>query len=266
MQYSYRLVIRECPEARHILEIAGINAPPPDGVDSFVVELRAAQRKNIEELNAYVTKETVTKRYEKDELRAAQWLAIRAGWQQYEITNRSQSIHRPCDSCLCNREQIDTYRINAPIKKARKAFLTPQWTDNLLVRDDVQALLEASDLEGFHFREIICGNKDSALQRFSQMVIENILPPAILYDEDDYLEKYICKSCGTHYAIKKRTAILKMNQTVMDQATQDIYFSYEQFGATGFSRKKIISGRFYRLLEENDYANDIVVDDVVKLV
>lgn len=266
MQYSYRLVIKECPEARHILETVGINAPPPDGVDTFVVEIKDAQRKKLEELNVYITKETVTKRYEKDELRAAQWLAIRAAWQQYEIKNRDKSIYRPCGTCLCNRHQIDTYQINAPIKKARKAFLTCQGADDLLVRDDVQKLLETSNLKGFHFREIISGSKNSALQRFSQMVIENILPPAILYDEDDYLEKYICKSCGTHYGIKKRTAVLKMNRTIMEHATQDIYFSYEQFGATGFSRRKIISGYFYRLLADNGFANDIIVDDIVKLV
>lgn len=268
MQLSYHLIIKECPEARRILEHAGYRVSPVDEkIHFFPIDITEKQRNELPELIPYILPlELVSKKYAKDEKRAARWLTIEAAWQQYEIANKEAAIYRPCKSCFCNRKQIDTYKINAPIKKARKAFLTPPGENVLLVRDDVRELLDHSDMRGFHFHEIICGYKDSALQRFSQMVVENTLPPAVLYDEADYRHKYVCESCGTHYAIMKGSAIIKIDRTVMEKATEDIYFSYEQFGATGFSRKKIISGRFYRLLEENGFANDIIVDDVVKLV
>lgn len=267
MQLVYRICLDECPKVRKVLEAAGIKASPyKEKLPVVAYAVGPEQREALNELTPYFHTEFITKKYAKDELRAAQWLAIRAAWQQYEIANEETAIYRPCESCLCNREQIDTFKIYAPIKKARKAFLTPPCKNDLFIRDDARELLEHSDLKGFHFREIICGSKNSALQRFSQMVIENTLPPAMRYDEEDYREKYVCKNCGTHYAIMKGSAIMKMDRTVMEQANQDIYFSYEQFGATGFGRKKIISGRFYRLLADNGFANDITVDDVVKLV
>lgn len=267
MQLVYRIVLDECQEVRNVLSFNGIQASPYKGKMPIVaLAVGPAQREAMNELTPYFCTESITKRYAKDELRAAQWLCIRAAWQQYEITNKEKAVLRPCEACFCNRRQIGSYKISGQIKKARKAFLTPPCENDLFVRDDARELLEHSDLKGFHFREIICNNKDSALQRFSQIVIENTLPPAMKYDANDFKEKYICKSCGTHYSIVKGSAILKMDQTIMEQADQDIYFSYEQFGATGFGRRKIISGRFYRLLAENGFGNDITVDDIVKLV
>lgn len=269
MQLSYHLIIEECPEARKILEDAGYKLSPAyEGISFFGIDLLEKQWEALPELTPYISPgiNLVSKKYAKDELRTAQWLAVRSAWQQYEVTNVEKAVRRPCQSCVCNLQQIDTYQISGRIKKARKAFLTPPDINDLLVRDDARKLLENSDLRGFHFREIICRSKDSALQQFSQLVIENTLPPVMKYDDDDYKEKNVCNSCGTHYAIVKGSAIMKMDKTVMAQANQDIYFSYEQFGARGFGRKKIISGRFYRLLEENGFANDITVDDVVKLV
>lgn len=267
MQLSYYLRIRECPEARAILENAGYKLRPVyERINFFGIELLECQRVALPELGPYILPGgLISKRYAKDELRAAEWLGIRAAWQQYEITNKEKSVFYPCESCFSNWQQIGTYRISGTIKKARKAFLTPSGTNDLLARDDARALLEHSDLKGFHFREIICNHKDSALQRFSQMVIENTLPPAMKYDEADYAEQKICKSCGTYSFVVKGSAILKMDKAVMKQANQDIYFSHEQQGG-GFYRSKIISGRFYRLLAENGFGNDITVDDIVKLV
>lgn len=268
MQVIHRFVFRNTPEVVALLRQTGrkVNEKDVNDPNSFLVCTASSREPEIIELLRTATRiESVSLKYEKDELMAAKWLIVRPPWQQYSVQNVDY-IRHPCPSCDTTAEQVDDIILSANIKKCKRAFLNPAFCNTFLVESSIVSLLRESDLTGFSFRPVYARSKKTLMPTMSQIMIENILPPVLVNREEVYRSPLKCKVCGTCHGALNGSVEFQLCKDVMEQQSHDIYMTSEYFGEIAMNHVFVVSQKFFHFLVANGLRNDIIVDSIVRLV
>lgn len=264
MWYDHRLVFGSSPEILAEISRLGIHRNDSNcGIIAFHVAEKDLPKLNGLEKKAF--RDEITIHYEKSELMDAKWLSIRPAWQQHYIKSRDFRVV-PCSDCAAYGEQVSDIIMESDIKKARRPFLYPLASNEILVSLEAKELLETSELKGFSFRPVKVRNDKTVLSTMEQLVIEELLPPAVRNDPSEYQDFLECPKCGTKHNVPKPTAELKLDRSIMEQQKNDIYKTSEYFGYIGFEHEIIISQNFYHFLAAHGLRNSVTVDRIVRLV
>jgi len=265
MRLDHRLVFRNTPENRKAVEAEGFYVGAGECDMFFQLHVSDKAQSKLRKLKELSLQDDVTIKYETDELSEAQWLIIRPAWQQYGVTN-FDSFTRPCPSCTAYGQQKNDVVLTAAFKKLKRPFLLPGGLNEILVDANLQGALLKSKLTGFSFRRVCAVSEQNEFLPMVQMVIHNLLPPAIVNQSADYACHWVCPGCGTSHRILKPGVEVQMDKQVMAAQKEDIYKTSEYFGERVMTHKFVISRKFYQFLLQSGIHKGIVVDSIVRLV
>ena len=213
--------------------------------------------KNISKIvgdDSYYITETV---FSKEEMHNAEWFNIRSVWRydypqpenEYrEITYNGQM----CPVCWGGLEQIDAFRFKRAPKWGKRFFLTTNWEDNVIfVSDQAKSTIENANIPGLDFREVKNKNGADIFPDIHQLVVRNILPEGLVWEESRVEKILVCDECGRRrYATNGRGQFVFRKET-FDNAP-DIALSSEIFGRGGYNQRLlIVSKRVYQMIIKN---------------
>lgn len=208
----------------------------------------------------------ITTEYTKEEFDHATWISVRSKWlNDYpQPEDTYEQIVYGVDTekqCLCNKKQINNFRIKREIKWGKRYFCSLNWVyDELFVNQEIVEELKQSGLKGFHIRDVNIKSKISKTTK--QLVVENYLQEGFDKEKTKIREKVYCQICGTEkYIMSGKEQYYR--KEAFDKVDVDIIKSKTIYGmGTNCSREIYISKKFYRYLKENKYDKNLVFEPI----
>lgn len=262
--YRFAFSPSACPHVLDFLEQRSV--PLKRGSISVVLLEDAPQNQEVLGFLCEHLFPLVYKEFTAQELDGAAWLNVRPVWNQFHPFQEDKTYHRPCPSCMTNQEQHGDLHLSSPVKRWKQPFLMLYDARSILVPARVRDILGQSGLRGFSFRPVYYRESPEPLPDVFQLCVDTILPPAAVAEAMRYKEQYVCPVCGTAYGVLSAKSPLSLQRDVLEHCGVDIAWSHEQYGASGFARKCLISQPFRRLLLKHSLADALYYDDVVQLV
>lgn len=262
MVLKHRLLFKENQTNIDVLKAAKL--PFNTSVGLLEVYVLDNDLPKIGEILPFALVDDITKKYTKEELKAAAWLVVRPAWQQYYAVNEEKSFKCPCSACSSNQQQIGTILVKTDIKRIKRPFLKLIGINEILVDAKLVPLFAISGLQGFAFQKVHIGNTGRELASLVQLRVEEILPQAIINPYADYKHLWECPCCKTKHGILKPEIEIRLDKSIMTRQNKDIYKTYEQFGQNVIGRKFIISNSFYKFLLSNNLHGGVIVDSICR--
>jgi hypothetical protein len=201
----------------------------------------------------YIT-ETV---FSKEEMRSAEWLNVRSVWRydypqpenKYrEITYNGQM----CPECWGGLAQIEAFRFKRAPKWGKRFFLTTNWEDDILfVSDQAKAMIESAKVSGVTFREVKNKSGTETFPDIHQLVVHNILPEGLVWEDSCVDEILVCDKCGRSKFAPNGRGQFVFRKNTFDNAP-DIVLSSEFFGRAHYNQRLlIVSQKIYQMIIKN---------------
>lgn len=195
--------------------------------------------------------------FSKNELCSADWLTVRSVWR-YDYPqpeNKYSEITydgKMCDVCCGGLTQVDAFRFKKAPKWGKRFFLTTNWeTDVLFLSENAKRIIESENIPGIAFKEVKNKSGTESLSDIYQLVINNILPKGLVFEQSPIREKLICGKCGTIRFHPHARGQFIYYKEAFDNAP-DIVQTSEIFGWGGVNeRKTIVSQKIYQLITDN---------------
>lgn len=278
MDYKHRFTFTANDVAVvYTLNRLGIKYKQSEGCAICVVEMLESdgkwpQVKNFLDSIGEPTWTTVV--YTKSEIENAEWFSIRTAWRwEYPQPDPNNSGYKKgvtytgeCPICAANAVQVGNFRVRRPPKWHAKAFLMINWVhDVLFASEAAKNILEASELRGFHFQDVLNTKGTAVIDDIYQLCVETILPPGLVITNDTIEEVSTCPKCGnTKYLAAGRGIIYK--RETFAKVDTDIVMSGELFGAGDLHiavRHILISRQFYETIIANKLDKQMVLEPVM---
>ena len=247
---------------------------PPKSVESFFAlkfEDIPENQAIIAKLSEYCVSKTLIVQFSEEEIEQAKWLRVEYTWSQFYPEPQNDFIDslygkdNYCPECHLGKEQTANFEILNNIIKWKRSFLQLNWVyDEFFLSKTTRALLETSDLKGFHFRDVNCKKTKTLQTDMYQLVVENIAEPMFDYDKLAYAEDTSCPVCGVHRVLLSPCTIFMADKKKLDQIDVDIFKSNEVFGQGWAGYHEIfISNKFYRFLKEHKISDGFKYEPVL---
>ena len=213
--------------------------------------------KNISKIvgdDSYYITETV---FSKEEMHNAEWFNIRSVWRydypqpenKYrEITYNGQM----CPECWGGLAQIEAFRFKRAPKWGKRFFLTTNWENDILfVSDQAKAMIESAKVSGVTFREVKNKSGTETFPDIHQLVVHNILPEGLVWEDSCVDEILVCDKCGRSKFAPNGRGQFVFRKNTFDNAP-DIVLSSEIFGRAHYNQRLlIVSQKIYQLITKN---------------
>lgn len=208
-------------------------------------------------------------KFSKEELWEAEWLTVRSQWHydypqpENRYTELTYSGEQSCSNCGMGLVQQDSFRFKRTPKWGRRNFCMTNWVyDEFFVSPKAKDLLEASDLKGFSFLNVLNKSGKEVLADIYQMQIPYILQQGLDTSSDRIKKVSNCPVCekrkflgnGRGQFIFKKEALLN---------APDFVKSAEQFGSGLIaSRLILVSHDAYKFIIENKLDSSLVFEPI----
>lgn len=214
----------------------------------------------------------ITTVFTKAEIAKAEWFTIRSKWRwDYPQPDSDDfgyikgiTYSGRCPECGANAIQVGKFRVRKSPKWNTKAFLMLNWVEDVLfLSEKAKTILEASDLKGFGFSEVLNTRGKAVVPDIYQLCVDNCLPEGMLINEKYIRLKYQCPVCGTKkYVLTGRGVAYKKG--ALDGVKSDIIAGGDILGDGHLAcRKLIISRKFYETIKANKLGNQLELHPVI---
>lgn len=209
-------------------------------------------------LRAYPIVHMVEAKYSKKEVDDAAWCTLcgtsHFGYPQPEEDFGYKHVtydNGGCISCGIGFRQIAPFRFRKQPTMRHSKIIQLNWVfDEYFVTQEARSQLEASELTGLGFDEVLLHRSGNSIQTWSQMLVSQTLPPIL---RTSALALEACPACrqtkfnnpmGEQFVLAKP----------IPESTPDIIRSVEWFGSgSSAHRLVIVSKRFVQFARSNNW-------------
>jgi hypothetical protein len=194
--------------------------------------------------------------WDKADMESAEWYEFDTGTYQYPMPDddsgyleQTFDLTHYCPECGIGKVQNNPFRLKHEPKQKNNQFWGLFWEyDAIFVHEETKNILQKENINGIHFIQPVLHKNSKPIDRFYQLIIENILDKGL---DKSNVEKLTCK-CG-----KIKYRFPKNDGCIFDKSIfsfkNDFYVTNDYFGSGGASafRINIISKRVYEIVRKN---------------
>lgn len=204
-----------------------------------------------------------------EELCSAQWLCVRSRWK-YDYPQPEDGYDRItysqkgwCSVCGGGLVQQAAFRFKREPKWGKRAFCMTNWVeDELFLSSRVKELFEHERIPGISFQHVLNKKGKEPFSEVHQMVISDILPTGLVWEQSCIRERYCCPCCGTKKYHPNGRGQYVFRKETFDNA-MPISKTSEIFGwGLAASRLIIVHQSIYQLIKQNKLENSLVFEPI----
>jgi hypothetical protein len=194
--------------------------------------------------------------WDKKDMENAEWYEIYTGEYQYPLPDdddfgyleQTFDLTNYCPLCGIGKIQNNPFRLRCEPKQKNNQFWGLFWErDAIFVREETKNILQKENINGIHFIQPVLHKNGKPIDRFYQLIIENVLDKGL---GKSNVEKLTCK-CG-----KIKYCFPRDDGCIFDKSIfsfkNDFYVTNEYFGSgTSALKINIISKKVYEIVKKN---------------
>ena len=156
-----------------------------------------------------------------------------------------------CSKCGIGYRQIAPFRFRKPPTMRRSQILQLNWVfDEFFVEQEARKQIEASELRGMEFEDVLLDKSGGLMQTWSQIRISQTLPPILVTNSLTVETCSLCSQIKFNHPMGEQINLAKS----LNATTPDIVKSSEWFGSGGSAHQLVfVSQRFVQFFRANNW-------------